>query len=734
MYPALRSRSFDRLRLLALTMTLAAFIVVHLAACGHEKDDPIANQRPSVLITGGIVQVPPEKMARDSVNYSVEILWTGWDSDGIIDRYQYTVDVPDDLLDKIDDPEDTGIAWIDTTAFRASFLFRTDVQDSVVGSPIERFRGDHTFYVRAVDNEGSVSKADYIAFTATNVTPKTTITVPSAASTADLLIVGKQFNIVWEGIDPDNPDPKREPSYYEWKLKQMPRDWNPIARDAQYSVDFDAADVPWIRISRDTTNLRLSLQTGFPYILAVRAVDEAGGIETKFVKGQNMLILDSSFFATGTPLLTVRERSQGAFTFPGPIVEFEMAAGACVRFEMNGDATAYGGLVQGYNWGVDVDPDNDGPGSGYRGWSLNKMTDPICFQQEGIHTVVLKCRDTGGGVTTGVVVLRVIRLSFDRELLYVDDFRRAVSQGFRDSNQDQRNKDMLRAGGIPVDDPNLFSQFDAWGSNDQQGDPTLLRLSDIAPYKLVYWDVLGSGSASNPGLVAANACVTGRILQAYLSGGGGIWVTGQTVFAAFDLGSGGGCKANNAYEFGNSADGLNFIPGDFLCEYMQICGGGFYSVRGSPDVNGLLRAEPTAKASSAGFRTLEIDRTIVVNNPTISFTDAMFTPTFDGTFGLDSLYIHRAPRTNSGMDRKPNGFRYHDPNVMPSQGPSVVFGFPLFNLLQGSSTDGTGTFGTARLILDWMKSEQRRYFDSRTELPAPRELPDSWAPRGKGTR
>ena len=192
--------------------------------------------------------------------------------------------------------------------------------------------------------------------------------------------MGRQFNIAWEGLDPDNPDPKREPSYYEWKIKQMPVSWVPTGRDAQHSVDVDAADVPWILISRDTTNLRLSLQTGFPYILAVRAVDEAGGVETKFIKGRNTLILDSSAFATGTPILTVRERTQGTFQFPGPIIEFEMAAGACVRFEMTGDAEDYGGLVQGYNWGVDVDPDVDGPGSGFAGWRLNRFTEPIADQ------------------------------------------------------------------------------------------------------------------------------------------------------------------------------------------------------------------------------------------------------------------------------------------------------------------------------------------------------------------
>ncbi|MDZ4804394.1 MAG: hypothetical protein SGI90_06005 [Candidatus Eisenbacteria bacterium] len=726
-------RSPHRVRLLYLALALVTIITVNLTACGHEKDRQLENQSPSVLITGGIVAIPPEKMERDSVNYSVEILWTGWDADGIIDHYQYTVDVPDDLLDKINDPLDTGIAWVDTTAFRASFLFRTDEQDSLLGTPIERFRGNHTFYVRAVDNEGGVSAADYIAFTATNITPKTTITVPSAAGTSDVLIVGRQFNIVWEGLDPDNPDPKREPAYYEWKLKQMPNTWQPTGRDAQYSVDVDAADVPWIRISRDTTSLRLSLQTGFPYILAIRAVDEAGGIETKFVKGMNMLVLDA-YANSGTPILTVRERSQGTFQFPGPIIEFEMAAGACVRFEMSGNAAEYGGLVQGYNWGVDVDPDNDGPGSGFRGWSLNRFTDDICFEQEGIHTVVLKCRDTGGGVTTGIVLLRVIRFAFDREMLYVDDFRRPISQGFRDANHDARNLEMLRAAGIPVDDPNQFDQFDTFGPEDQQGDPTILRLSDIGPYKIIYWDVLGSGFARNPGLVAANACNSGRILQAYSSGGGALWVTGESVFAGFKLAPGTTCLANTAYEFGVGGDGLAFVQGNYLCDYMKICGGGFFNARTSAEINGLLRAEPTPEGTSVGLRTLAIDRTVVVNNPTIAFTDAMFTPTFDDTRGLDSLYIHRAPRTTSGMDRKPNAFRYRDPGVMPSQGPIAVFGFPLFKLQQGSVADSTGTFSTAKIMLDWLKREQVRYFALRGGAPASRELPSSWAPGGKGTR
>jgi hypothetical protein len=234
-----------------------------LTGCGGKSGVLAPNQLPGVAITGGIVQVPPSRGIRDSVSYSAEILWAGWDPDGVVDHYQYTIDVPADLLDQVNDPEDTRIAWRDTTVFRASFLFRTLEQDSLLGEPIARFRGDHTFYIRAVDDRGEVSRADYVSFTAVNFTPRTIITSPPAASSGAVLSIGKSFNVCWQGLDPDSPDPGHRPVLYEWKIKQMPKEWVPIG-DAQYCVDVLAADVSWIRTSADTTCLRLSLQTGFP--------------------------------------------------------------------------------------------------------------------------------------------------------------------------------------------------------------------------------------------------------------------------------------------------------------------------------------------------------------------------------------------------------------------------------------------------------------------------------------
>ena len=44
------------------------------------------------------------------------------------------------------------------------------------------------------------------------------------------------------------------------------------------------------------------------------------------------------------------------------------------------------------------------------------------------------CRDTGGGTTTALIIARAVPLTFDREMVYIDDFRRTVTQGFRDAD------------------------------------------------------------------------------------------------------------------------------------------------------------------------------------------------------------------------------------------------------------------------------------------------------------
>jgi hypothetical protein len=702
-------------RLAAALTGLVALGVLVVAGCNDTISVPVRNQPPGVAITGGIVQVPPDRGTKDSVSYAAEILWAGWDPDGVVDHYQYVIDVPDELLDRVHDPEDYGIAWRDTVAFRANFTFRTDEQDSLLGEPIPRFRGDHTFYVRAVDNEGGVSRADYVNFTAVNFSPRTTITSPPGAATGNVLNIGKAFNFCWEGFDPDSPDPRRQPVAYEWKLKQMPKDWNPSGRDAQFCVDVLAADIPWYRQSADTTCQHFSLQTGHPYILAVRAIDEAGAVETRFVMGQNTVILDSSAGNPTSPILVVTSPELGRVVFPGPIVEMEVALGKCLYFNLHGDARGYGGELQGYEWGLDVDPDGT---EGFSGITKMERTGPVCLETPGLHTLVLRCRDTGGGVTDGILYIRAIPLTFGKEMVYIDDFRRVISQGFRDADQDRRNREMLAAAGIPVDDPTQFRQIDLWGPNDDQTDPTQLRLSDIADYKMVYWDVLGTGLSRNPALVAANACPTSKILQAYVGAGGALWVSGMTVFAAFDTANGGGCLANINYGWGEENDGLNFGPGDFLNDYMNVVNGAFKNVRNNSVVNGFVRAEPEPGIVTLGFPTLAVDRGVFRPSGGINACDVASTIQVDPTGGLETMYTHVAAMPNSGTNGRVNALRYRDPAAVPDQGPLAVFGFPVFFLEQGSES-GTGSFEMARLMIQWLKGEQQRYFDTHPPRTSP---------------
>src|SRR4029079_3148202 len=98
---------------------------------------------------------------------------------------------------------------------------------------------------------------------------------------------GRVIPITWEGLDPDNPDPVDRPAFYEYKLIPVP-DGNPETFVVPYIIDVTPGpEIPWTRAGADTTTVRLRLNPPQLYVFAVRAIDEAGGIESVFVKGRN---------------------------------------------------------------------------------------------------------------------------------------------------------------------------------------------------------------------------------------------------------------------------------------------------------------------------------------------------------------------------------------------------------------------------------------------------------------
>lgn len=704
------------------SLSLFASLLLGLAACGNKDGDLLDNRRPFVRLTGGPIE-------GDSASYTSEFFWTGWDEDGIIDHYQYAIDIPSTFtLEDINNPQDVGIAWKDTTAFRARFLFETPTQDTLIGGGGEvvlpnRFRGEHSIFVRAVDNEGSVSEADYLTFTARTLTPKTTISVPRVVSGGQpYLTVGRQLNVAWAGEDPDNPDPKRRPTFYEWKL--IPVRGVLGVTDANFIVNEDPGpNFPWNRFGADTSRVQVNLDPPKSYVFAVRAIDEAGGKESKFFFGQNAILMQSSNGPfVGRPTLVVNERTLGQNTFPaeGTVVEYEVAQGRCLRFNFNGDAQAYGGVVQAYNWGVDVaDVEAEGPNSGFRGWSLINFTyEPICFNTPGVHTVTIKCRDTSGAITIGTFKLTVLAFPLDRDVLYIDDLYLPIDLGaskVTDAWIDNKYKTALLNAGYDE----VF-EFHAWGLGDQDGAVTDPRLSDLSRYKHLFWSVRGTGGGSQnakTALLRASACARNRILQSYIAAGGSAWIFGETVYGALKARNpDADCTATTGYA---TDPGLSFTTRDLVTDFLHINGGGFRSPRSSDTKSdGLLRAIPTTKALNDRLPLIEADSTTFAYQSLggIPFYDAMFTPTFSAEAGLDTLYIAQPAGNNSGYRNKPIAFRYADPNPVPEHGPVAIWSFPLFRMKEGRNwagpapTDAPGTHvqGAVTAMSQWFRQNQIR--------------------------
>ena len=661
-----------------------------------------ANLRPFVRMTGSIVP-------QDTVSYTAEFFWNGWDDDGIIDHYQYAIDIPPRFTrEQIDDPAPVGIAWRDTLAFRATFLFHVDRPDSMIGAdgrlvPRGRWIGPHTMYVRAVDNEGAVSRAADLAFNATSIEPVTTITLPRVVSGSNgILLVGRQVKIAWEGRDPDNSRPNAKPSYYEWKLIPVVSLLN--TPDASYVVNESPGPAyDWVRVGGDTTTVSLLLNPPQNYVFAVRAIDEAGAREDRFEFPRNALRLQSSAATfVGRPTLICRERTLGTNTFPndGDVVDYEVPVGRSLRWDFNSDAQSYGGVVQGYNWGVDVsDVDAEGPSSGFHGWSLLPYTtESVRFDRPGIHVVTIKCRDTGGSVTVANYRLRVIEFTRDLDVLYVDDYFLTRDLFTSDDTLDARSLSMLEAAGYS--EPR---QFNAWGLGDRDGSVTPPRLSELGRYKTVYWFVRGAGGGAQTAASALGAsAVCGRVVQSYLSAGGSLCISGQFVFGALKHSEGSGlCLANLAYD---NTNGLNFAPGEFVCDYLHICGGDIRLAKTTARNLGLSLALPNPKWKGPALPTLGIDSTQFAAAALggLPFYDAMFQPTFDLSGGLDTLYTAGTTAPNSSFRNRPIGWSYADPTpVKGGQGPVVVLGFPLALMKQGSADRGTGAQALARALRDW---------------------------------
>lgn len=680
---------------------IAPLFLLFVGTSGCEEQTGLMprNQPPEVRLTGGPAN-------GDSAAYDATFFWHGWDNDGIVAFYRFG------LVNLLDHPEVGGpgdiplSSWRDTLSTQASFKLRSPNSDENDVSEATQFSlGRHLLAIQAVDDDGDSSAVDWLVVTSRNILPKTTINYPTVPGESGLVLFREAVEVRWSGHDSDSPDPAREPVFYEWKVVPLPPNVPAFSVNVHYALTSNPGpQVPWNRVDGSVRSIRLNLQSGQDYIFAVRAIDLVGGAEDLFVKGQNAIPFTVSSIDFFRPYLTVREPRLGQFTFPadGPIWEVEAPMSQCLRFEMTGDASAYGGAVTAFNWCID--PPNGGEEQECRGWTNIRTTDPICFTEPGLHTIIFKARDTAGAITTGILFIRAIPVIRDRPVLYVDDFPVAKRGSVLDADCDRRMLAMLGEAGYAPDD---IYQWHTFGTDDRGTVPALPRLSELTTYKLLVWSVFGVGFNSNPGLVLVSSCPGARVLRSYLDDGGAIWISGQSVFGALTGRAFSFTRCGSDLSYSES-NGLFSAPGDFACAYLGLCACDVRTVRDRFLTDGLVRVIPTAEATREGFPPVWLDSTL--NHPNLAGLvgcDAVFQPTYDATGGLDTLYTSVPAASNSRFKGKPIAFRYFDPDPGARTGAIALMSFPPHLMKPGSAAAGTGTSALASRLIDWFRRHER---------------------------
>lgn len=754
--PAPHSERRTALRLGGAALLLAALFAPW--ACTKDPGGtPVANLRPHVRVTGG-----PLEGTRDS--YKAKLLWTGWDDDGEVVGYEYAVDPPsaftrDEIAFPESHPELTRLvlrgrdeegdtvrvvkAVGDSTVwFDYIGILQTDVSltltssrpDSVlVGTryvPGSTASDPHVVYLRALDNEGTYSDIDRIAFTAVTYTPEAFISYPYIQN-REFLRVGDEIRLAWSGYDEDAPgtDP-RPPGYYIKlvDLKKLPIPLSVLSTFDPETVLYDLAkNIPWEYRSADSTTLRVKLERS-DYLFAVRAVDAVGAVEP-FVdlhrpgRPANAVKFVSSPLE-GRPNLTVHEPTLGTFPSVSGSGHYEVEApvGIGLRFQWTGSAETYGGQIIGFSYGLDIeDLENEGPRSGWSPWGkFTTMPDPLVFTDPGYHVLYVRVRDSDGKVNMVSVGISAFTTPLDRKVLLVDDYRNDAYP--KDVDHDAFWTQLVAASGrVPAAEqaPNIL-WYDTGGVDDKLYlNNTPPRLSRLGRYKTAVWILNGSGWCGYTSFLQAGPM--GSLLRTYLEIGGQIWVVGSSTLVAtrraqYD------CNDPEQPFHDRRAPILprgeleyphSYAPGDFAYDFLHLATNLADNDKGQNWEHGMLGVRAW-NPDDPIFPAMRVDgnkfSAITWQFRALDFCDAIFEPiSVQGSYArpgvMDSLYsyiaaVEERPTKNKNLrqSRYSNqlcAVRWHDPAPDPEQGRVMWFGFPLYYMMTEQAQE---TFNRA---LDW---------------------------------
>jgi hypothetical protein len=529
-----------------------------------------------------------------------------------VDHFLYTVDNVDTV-------------WTFTREHtKTLILSATTQQDSVT------FTGWHTFYVKAVDNQGKESAPVELTFNAKTVAPQTCFTLPVKIGAGQgfnsPLLGGPSIRLGWEGRDDDGVTTKKPVGYILRRVSVMdlPLSQIDVARQLLFSAAAETLYLPG-SINEYVFNNLSQVGGKQNWIFGIQGIDEAGAVEPTFRSPAAGGCANVFFFqSTGSqqgPALGIFSVALGFFLAQGVARDSaQYVFDRPVNLIWEADASEYGATVDGFRWGVDVQDleDNNDPGWA-TGWSAStKQVTGLRFSNHSapLHDIVVQARDSNGSVTTAVIRLTLVEFPLDRDLLFVDDEFENPINGYYPSNA-QHQAFMTQMLGEALANIGRSPQVDVFSTfrGETYNDVTFPQLTDLAHYRTIVWDIGAPPdyntfyrlTAVDPSIGPFHA----NILAIYLESGGNLLVSGLRPVTS-TIAEGGYVKPPTMSPLGPK-QGLESGDNNFAYDYWHIPNMIFFSDPGPATSHGLAACEPTEYARSHGFLgsypRLELDAT-----------------------------------------------------------------------------------------------------------------------------
>ncbi len=497
--------------------------VIALSGCGKDLQKVILpNQLPEVQMTAAPIDTSGRYF------YSYTINWNSNDPDGRVDHYLYAVDPP----------ASGDTTWVLTRENEKRLTFTASQPDPQGNA---RARDFHVFAIKAVDDRGGAGPMVYRAFFSFTQAPVVTVVNPRPSRLITNTLP-PSVRFTWAGNDPDGVFTTK-PVKYKYILLGPGTDFKPETAESwpdSVRTYFAPTFAGWDSVGGDTLSVQYTnLTPNALYAFVVVAFDEAGAYSPVFSLDANILRFRVGFATAKGPKFTLFNeffeftQKSGSYN-PSEANEFFIEVPSNQAFRVNWTAEPQPGAeVRAFRWAVDIQDLSDNTPRTDELTDLAHWSSPsrnVDFVTLGpyeggqVHRLYIEAEDNTGLKSLAILRFLVVRATFDKELLIVDDTR-LKPDGFRNNalcpidptgawpSSAELDTFLFAKGGFPWrcypgEPPTKPGVFAGYGDaheglqypdtlNTRIGQPDLtVRLSKLSQYRHVVW-VIDDLSAIN---------------------------------------------------------------------------------------------------------------------------------------------------------------------------------------------------------------------------------------------